>query len=85
MQLVFKHALQNCTVHPESIVKLLAAYSSISMLPGAPPNNVFADTVLEEVKAGLSSRNRVHKDTLLVLLEVRLSAFWKEAASRPCC
>lgn len=55
------------------------------MLPGAPPNNVFADTVLEEVKAGLSSRNRVHKDTLLVLLEVRLSAFWKEAASRPCC
>jgi hypothetical protein len=66
---MFKHGLQNCTIQPECVVKLLAADSAISSIPGTQPENVFVEVVIEEVINYLTA-TRSNKDTLLTLLEV---------------
>ncbi|KAI9262296.1 hypothetical protein BDA99DRAFT_438784 [Phascolomyces articulosus] len=72
IQSLFRHGLQNCTIQVESVIKLLASYTVLISVPGSSPDNIFAQIIMEEVKNGLSSRTKLHKDTMLVLLELIL-------------
>lgn len=73
LQALFKHALSNCNIQPEAIVKLMAAYSTIIIIPGTQPNNIFVDIVIDEIKNAFSSTTpKTNKDTLLVLLQLVL-------------
>ncbi|KAI9311467.1 hypothetical protein BX666DRAFT_929792 [Dichotomocladium elegans] len=72
IQVLFRQALQNCTVRAEGITKLMASFSVLSAIPGSPPENVFVQIIMEEVKAGLMHRQKLHKDTLQVLLQLLL-------------
>ncbi|KAI8139159.1 hypothetical protein BJV82DRAFT_646300 [Fennellomyces sp. T-0311] len=72
VQNLFRHGIQSCTINAESVVKLLASYTVIISIPGALPDNVFAQIIVEEVRNGLNSRSKLHKDTMLVLLELIL-------------
>ncbi|KAI7849649.1 hypothetical protein BDC45DRAFT_546878 [Circinella umbellata] len=72
IQNLLRHGLQNCTIEVESVVKLLGSYSALVSIPGSSPDNVFAQIIMDEVKSGLNSRTKIHKDTMLVLLELVL-------------
>ncbi|KAI8366708.1 uncharacterized protein BYT42DRAFT_540161 [Radiomyces spectabilis] len=72
IQAVFKHGLHHCVLEHESIVKLLAAYSAISIIPGVQPGNAFADIILEEVKNSLEARQKLHRNSLTSLLQLIL-------------
>jgi hypothetical protein len=72
IQAIFKHGLQNCTIQPENVVKLMAAYSAITSIPGTQPGNVFVDMIIDELKNSFISSIKPNKDTLLVLLELIL-------------
>ncbi|KAI9029113.1 hypothetical protein CLU79DRAFT_736311 [Phycomyces nitens] len=72
IQLLFKHGIANCDLEAESIVKLMAAYSAISSIPGTEPQNVFAETIVEEAKAGMANRLRLNRATLMTLLQLIL-------------
>jgi hypothetical protein len=48
----------------------MASYSTIATIPGTPPENVFVETILEEIRTGLTIKQKLHKDTLLTLLQV---------------
>ncbi|KAI8993718.1 hypothetical protein BDB01DRAFT_715878 [Pilobolus umbonatus] len=71
IQALLKHGLQNCFIQPESVIKLLAAYSFVSAIPGMQKQNVFVDIILDDVKNSLLS-TKANKDTLLTLLQVML-------------
>lgn len=71
-QMILKHGLQTCTIQPENVAKLMAAYSAIAAIPGAPPDNVFSDIIIEELRNNFIMNNRPNKDTLLALLELVL-------------
>jgi hypothetical protein len=70
---VFKHALHHCSVSAESVVKLLAAYSALATLPGVDPVNVFGQSIIEELKGSFQSRSKMNRETVLCMLQVRLS------------
>ncbi|KAL7315393.1 hypothetical protein PS15m_004620 [Mucor circinelloides] len=72
IQAIFKHGLSNCAIQPEAVVKLMAAYSAIASIPGAQPNNVFVDIMMDELKNTISMVSKPNKDTLLVLLQLVL-------------
>lgn len=72
IQNLFRHGLQNCTIQPESIVKLMAAYSAIATIPGAQPGNIFVDMIIDELKNSFIYSIKPNKDTLLALLELIL-------------
>lgn len=72
IQAILKHGLQNCTIQPENVAKLMAAYSAIAAIPGVPSNNVFADIIIEELRNNFISNTKPNKDTLLALLELVL-------------
>ncbi|KAI9498426.1 hypothetical protein BDB00DRAFT_754914 [Zychaea mexicana] len=72
IQNLFRHGLQHCTINVENVVELLASYTVLISIPGASPDNVFVQIITEEVKNGLNSRTKLHKDTMLVLLELIL-------------
>lgn len=78
IQSLFKHGLQNCTIQAESLVKLMAAYSAISSIPGTQHDNVFVDMIIEELKNYYVINARPNKDTMLTLLQVIL---WDEKPS----
>ncbi|KAI7862227.1 hypothetical protein BDF14DRAFT_1858334 [Spinellus fusiger] len=72
IQLLFKHGISSCNLKPECIVKVMAAYYSISSIPGVSSQNVFADTIIEEVKLGMNNRLHLNNDTLLTLCQIIL-------------
>ncbi|KAL0087116.1 hypothetical protein F4703DRAFT_1735366 [Phycomyces blakesleeanus] len=72
IQILFKHGIAHCDLEAESVVKLMAAYSAISSIPGTQPQNVFAETIIEEVKAGMNNRLRLNRTTLMTLLQLIL-------------
>ncbi|KAG0186217.1 hypothetical protein DFQ28_008166 [Apophysomyces sp. BC1034] len=72
IQAILKHGIHNCTLQAESVVKLMASYTAVSTMPGIKPGNVFSDIIIEEIKNGLNNRQRLHRDTLLTLLQLTL-------------
>jgi hypothetical protein len=72
IQALFRHGLVHCTIQLDAVVKLMAAYSAIASIPGAQPNNVFVDIIIDEMKNSFSSPTKLNKDTLLVLLQLVL-------------
>ncbi|CAO3591912.1 unnamed protein product [Absidia cylindrospora] len=73
IHVLFRHGIRHCSVIPECIVNLLASYSTIATIPGTPPENIFVETILEEIRIGLTIKQKLHKDTLLILLQL---VFW---------
>ncbi|KAI8080755.1 uncharacterized protein B0P05DRAFT_578990 [Gilbertella persicaria] len=72
-QAILKYGLSNCTIQADSVVKLIAAYSTTTMSNIQPGySNAFAGIIVEEIKNTLSSITRPNKDTLLVLLQIVL-------------
>jgi hypothetical protein len=51
----------------------MAAFSTIATIPGTPPENVFVQIIIEEIRVGLTVKQKIHKDTLLTLLQVTLT------------
>lgn len=78
IQSLFKHGLQNCAIQAESVVKLMAAYSAISSIPGTQHENVFVAMIVEELKNYYLVNTRPNKDTMLTLLQLIL---WDEKPS----
>ncbi|KAI8335379.1 hypothetical protein BC941DRAFT_355330 [Chlamydoabsidia padenii] len=72
IQVLFRHGIRHCNVLSESIVNLMVAYSTIATIPGTPPENVFVQTIIEEIRSGLTMKQKLHKDTLLTLLQLVL-------------
>ncbi|CEP09148.1 hypothetical protein, partial, partial [Parasitella parasitica] len=73
IQVLFKHGLARCTLQPEAVVKVMAAYSAIASMPGTQPNNIFVDIVIDELKTAISLlASKPSKDTLLCLLQLVL-------------
>jgi hypothetical protein len=67
-----KHVINKCGPAIESFVKLLAAYSAISeVVSPSDQVNVFGEVILEEIKIFYrGARNRLNRDTLIILLQV---------------
>ncbi|KAI9303278.1 hypothetical protein BJ944DRAFT_165714 [Cunninghamella echinulata] len=72
IQLLFRHGLRQCNVQTESIVSLMAAYSTISAIPGTPAENIFVEAIIDEIRNGLTTRQKLHKETMLTLLQLIL-------------
>ncbi|CAO3615313.1 unnamed protein product [Cunninghamella echinulata] len=72
IQLLFRHGLRQCNVQTESIVSLMAAYSTISTIPGTPTENIFVEAIIDEIRSGLTTRQKLHKETMLTLLQLIL-------------
>ncbi|RIA95682.1 hypothetical protein C1645_872613 [Glomus cerebriforme] len=69
-----KHVINKCGPTIESFVKVLAAYSTISeVVSPSDQVNVFGEVILEEIKIFYrGARNRLNKDTLIILLQLVL-------------
>ncbi|KAF7724279.1 hypothetical protein EC973_001180 [Apophysomyces ossiformis] len=72
VQALLKHGIQNCTLQPESIVQLMASYSAVAAMSGVKSGNAFADSIIDDIRAGVNNRQKLHKDTLLTLLQLVL-------------
>ncbi|KAI8096918.1 uncharacterized protein BX664DRAFT_257113 [Halteromyces radiatus] len=72
IHVLFRHGLRHCNIQPECVVNLMAAYSSIATIPGTPSENIFVEMILEEIRLGLTIKQKLHKDTLLTLLQLVL-------------
>lgn len=48
----------------------MAAYSTISTIPGTPTENIFVEAIIDEIRNGLTTRQKLHKETMLTLLQV---------------
>ncbi|KAI8060907.1 hypothetical protein BC940DRAFT_327925 [Gongronella butleri] len=70
MQALFVHGIRHCTVQVECVVHMMAAFASLANIPGIPSTNVFADIILDEIRQGLTQRQKLPKDTLLTALQL---------------
>ncbi|CAG8481558.1 14612_t:CDS:10 [Funneliformis caledonium] len=68
-----KHVINKCGPKIESFVKVLAAYNAIIEVSPSGTINVFGEVILDEIKAFYKgARNRLNRDTLVILLQLVL-------------
>ncbi|RUP45188.1 hypothetical protein BC936DRAFT_148508, partial [Jimgerdemannia flammicorona] len=70
IKILLKHAIHHCIITPESMVKLLAAYASVSEVLNTDKNSIFGEIIIEELKSTLRGRTKINRDTMLTLLQV---------------
>ncbi|CAI2172830.1 1114_t:CDS:10 [Funneliformis geosporum] len=68
-----KHVISKCGPTIESFVKVLAAYNAIIEVSPSETINVFGEVLLDEIKTFYKgARNRLNRDTLIILLQLVL-------------
>ncbi|ORX50543.1 hypothetical protein DM01DRAFT_317113 [Hesseltinella vesiculosa] len=72
MQVLFVHGIRHCTIQAECAVHMVASFASLENIPGIPATNIFADTIVDEIRLALTQRLKLPKDTLLTALQLVL-------------